>query len=404
MRAKIESYVDDLLQLDPIIFTEKTEYGWRGLTREGDILEVRGENGRAIDIPENIMVHRSGTPIGRRDVRQDITVDLDAYLGSFNAAVEHYRSNRLEEALTAADATLALAYTKRARFNRAFIMLASGRWRDGLDEYWECEQELPFMRPQVHAALNAGFEPWRGESLKGRRLLVIHAHGHGDTIMCLRYVTQLEAMGTEVTLWVPPEMRPLADQFAPTVTKLEDAGNCEMFIPILHLLRMLRVDPRRVDSSPYISVDRPHQRSGPRKVGVAWSVGKTSKDDYPREIPLEDLVSYFAGFEIHSVQIQDVEEAERLGVKTHAFATFRECAELMMEMDTIVSVDTAALHLAGAIGHPRVYGLLSHWSSWRWIAPWYKNVVLCHQQSPGDWDSALAQVGCSREFPKLASA
>jgi ADP-heptose:LPS heptosyltransferase len=64
----------------------------------------------------------------------------------------------------------------------------------------------------------------------------------------------------------------------------------------------------------------------------------------------------------------------------------------MMEMDMIVSVDTAALHLAGAIGHPKVVGLLSHWASWRWLAPWYENVRLCRQAAAGDWSSALAQI------------
>jgi hypothetical protein len=64
----------------------------------------------------------------------------------------------------------------------------------------------------------------------------------------------------------------------------------------------------------------------------------------------------------------------------------------MTHMDEIVSVDTAALHLAGAIGHPRVFGLLSYWSSWRWLAPWYANVRLCRQAKPNDWSSALAQL------------
>ena len=61
-------------------------------------------------------------------------------------------------------------------------------------------------------------------------------------------------------------------------------------------------------------------------------------------------------------------------------------------MDEIVSVDTAALHLAGAIDHPCVFALLSHWASWRWIAPWYSNVKLCRQAAPDDWSSALEQV------------
>jgi len=50
------------------------------------------------------------------------------------------------------------------------------------------------------------------------------------------------------------------------------------------------------------------------------------------------------------------------------------------------------VHLAGAIEHPRVTLLLSHWSSWRWLAHWYPTVKLCRQSTPGDWASALAQI------------
>jgi ADP-heptose:LPS heptosyltransferase len=90
--------------------------------------------------------------------------------------------------------------------------------------------------------------------------------------------------------------------------------------------------------------------------------------------------------------VQGADEARALGVHTHEFADFADCASLMMQMDMIVSVDTAALHLAGAIGHANVVGLLSHWSSWRWVAPWYANVRLCRQAAAGDWSSALAQI------------
>jgi hypothetical protein len=106
--------------------------------------------------------------------------------------------------------------------------------------------------------------------------------------------------------------------------------------------------------------------------------------------------------EIHSVQSQNGYDARRLNVHVHAFRDFADCAALMLQMDEIVSVDTAALHLAGAIGHPRVFGLLSHWASWRWLAPWYGNVRLCRQKKPDDWSGALAEVG--RDQDRVANA
>ena len=76
------------------------------------------------------------------------------------------------------------------------------------------------------------------------------------------------------------------------------------------------------------------------------------------------------------------------------FEDFADCAALVSLLDEIVTVDTAAAHVAGAIGHPNVTVLLSYWASWRWeggspFYPWFK---LCRQAAPGDWNSALAQL------------
>jgi hypothetical protein len=207
--------------------------------------------------------------------------------------------------------------------------------------------------------------------------------------MCLRFIPTLQAMGASVTIMAPPELAPLTEQFAPTV---HDLCYADYFSPILHLLHCLSVTPASVMDSPYIAVVEPRRHVGRKKIGVAWSVGKPSQGDYPREIELERLVKAFDYADLHSVQTQGRDEARRFGVVTHDFNTFQDCADLMMQMDQIVSIDTAALHLAGAIGHPHVFGLLSHWASWRWVAPWYKNVVLCRQAEPGDWSNALRTV------------
>ena len=387
MREALDTFLDDSLPfLDPVRAHERTAYGWRGLTEVGEVLEVKATNG----VPSEVLVAAAGKPISRREVRNDWTVDIDAYLFHFNLVVAHYKADRLDQALLESDATLKIAPTLRAKFNRAMILLAAGRWIEGFDEYWQCEQQAPFMRPQAREALDLGLTPWRGEDLKGKRLLLLHAHGFGDTLMMLRYVPVLRASGVNAVTVLPPSLHRLAEQCGP-VGEIQ-AG--DYFCPILHLLHFLRVTPDLVDGHPYLTA-RTKQLfpTARRRVGIAWSIGKPSNGDYPREIPLAELVAAFGkDTEIHSVQTQGAEEARQFGVRVREFKDFTDCAELMMSMDEIISVDTAALHLAGAIGHPRVIGLLSHWASWRWAAPWYQNVMFYRQPTAGDWASALAQI------------
>jgi hypothetical protein len=392
------TFVDEALpELDPIIAHDTTAYGWRGLTEQGEVYEVKGSNGHMAEVPPEIVVAFKGRPIGRRRIENDESIDIGAYLEHFNRVVALYKANRVEEALIESDATLRAAPTLRAKFNRAMVLLAAGRWREGFAEYWQCEQHAPFMRPQARVALDCGFQPWRGEDISGKKLLLQHAHGFGDTLMMLRYVPRLWQMGVKVRLDVPIELQSLASRFAPLYGSAESGP--DYFCPLLHLLHWLEITPA-VDGRPYLAVDAElvakwRERLGPKtrnRIGVAWSIGKPSDGDYPREIPIFQLVSALGDVEIHSVQIQNGDDARWLGVHLHEFESFEDCAALMLCMDEIISVDTAALHLAGAIGHPRVIGLLSHWASWRWVAPWYENVRLCRQAKPDDWASALAQI------------
>ena len=46
------TFVDEALpELDPIIAHDTTAYGWRGLTEQGEVYEVKGSNGHAAEVP-----------------------------------------------------------------------------------------------------------------------------------------------------------------------------------------------------------------------------------------------------------------------------------------------------------------------------------------------------------------
>jgi hypothetical protein len=419
LEMKESTFVDDLPVDDAIIALEETEHGWRGLTAKGEILDVRSRNGHKAMIPDgDILQVRGNKPVSRRPIVQLDKLDhavfvataartlaqnancsdlsIGEYIAHFERALAFGRENHNTEALLEFDAAMALAPTLFARFNRAMILLALGRWREGFTEYRRCEMHPPFMRQRIADAVDAGLKVWNGEDIAGKRLLLLHTHGFGDAIMTLRYTSILRAVGAHVVLSVPEELTALAAQFAPAIDGLFD---CDFVCPLLHVIGMLSVMPEHVSGKPYISVvaeavEHWRSRLGPgRHVGIAWSASVQRPGDYPRAVPLAKLVAALgADANLHSVQKQGGLEALALGVHVHEIGDFADCAAMMLAMDRIVSVDTAALHLAGAIGHPRVDGLLSHWASWRWLAPWYDNVRLRRQTIADDWDSALAQL------------
>ena len=392
---KLASFGDDLPRDEnPIMAVEETAQGWRGLTAKGELLNVRSRNGHKAAMPDDdVVIMRGNVAVSRRPIER-AELRIDDYLTHYNGAVLLARQDRNAEALVEFEAAIALAPTLFARFNRALILLALGRWPEGFDEYRECEQHAPFMRPPVAAALARGLKPWTGGNLGGKPLLVMHAHGFGDSIMALRYLPVLWQLGIKTVLDVPDELRRLAIAFMPW-----EPDEAEYFCPLLHVVGLLGVTPDHVEPAPYVpisidAVERWRERLGPGPhIGLAWSPGATpTTGDYPRAVPLDQLVGALGAARLHSVQRQDADAARRLGVEAYDFSDFYDCAAAILAMDRIVTVDTAALHLAGAIGHPRVDALLSRWASWRWLAPWYANVRLCRQAAPDDWESALAQL------------
>jgi hypothetical protein len=367
------SFLDDL-PCDALIGREATSDGWRGLTAKGEILEVRSRGGTPNG---DVVMARGGSVVARLAQPADNIaerVSIDEYLKRYEEACVLCRANRPLEALTEWNAAIAIAPTAFARLNRALTLLALGRWAQGFEEYRECELIPALMRPPVREAIDAGIEQWRGEPIAGKRLLLIHAHGFGDTLMTLRYVDLLMHRGADITLLMPPALESLAAQIAPVVSGIVPA---DYFCPMLHLLGPLQVTPDNIGGlpAPYLRppVSRVLNGNDRPRIGIAWSTAARDGaiGGYRREISLARLVSSLGNAEIHSLQIQGGEEARALGVVTYDFEDFGHCAEVMMTMDEIVSIDTAALHLAGAIGHPNVTGLLRDWHSWRWLAPWY---------------------------------
>src|SRR5262245_21433653 len=228
-------FVDALPALDPIVAHEVTEYGWRGLTAVGEVFEIRGSNGHRAEVPEgDLLVVKDGKAVGRRAITNDPKISIDAYLAHSQAGIALYKENECEAAIAEMDALISIYPTARGRFSRAMMLLGIGRWAEGFAEYLACEEAPPFQRPLARLAIDNGLPPWRGEELKRKRLLLLHTHGYGDTIMCLRYVPQLQARGADVKIVVPRSLERLVSQVAPVVSELQVQG-ADFFCPVLSL-------------------------------------------------------------------------------------------------------------------------------------------------------------------------
>jgi hypothetical protein len=82
-----------------------------------------------------------------------------------------------------------------------------------------------------------------------------------------------------------------------------------------------------------------------------------------------------------------------------ALEDFSDTAALASHMDLVLSIDTSAAHVAGALGLP-LWVMLPFFSDYRWnpqlpASLWYPDARLFRQPSPGEWDAVAASVAAA---------
>jgi ADP-heptose:LPS heptosyltransferase len=79
-----------------------------------------------------------------------------------------------------------------------------------------------------------------------------------------------------------------------------------------------------------------------------------------------------------------------------ALTDFAETAGAILNLDLVVTVDTAVAHVAGALAKP-AWVMLPFSPDWRWLldrddSPWYPTLRLYRQPAPADWASVIGRV------------
>jgi hypothetical protein len=306
---------------------------------------------------------------------------------------------------------------------RAVIELKRGNYARGWQDYGvRAKSKLNVPRP-------FRFPEWRGESPAGKRVLVYGEQGLGDEIMFASCVPDLLREAGPCVLDCAPRLAELfarsfpsarvfgTPQRDPAPAWLGAVGEVDLQIAIGDLPRRYR---RRLEDFPahhgYLCPDPDkvvHYRQrlaalgpGP-KIGLSWRGGtRTSRRDL-RSIGLAALAPVVERLPAHWVSLQYTPCAdeiaafrERTGVMVHhwqhAIDDYDDTAALVTALDAVVSVCTAVVHLAGALGRPALV-VVPVAAEWRYGAageaiPWYPTVRLLRQSHAGEWGDVLDRV------------
>jgi hypothetical protein len=260
---------------------------------------------------------------------------------------------------------------------------------------------------------------WKGEAIGDRTILLHAEQGLGDTIQFCRYAP-LMVCGGGTILEVPAPLVRLLSRL-PGVSEIVASGNglppFDLHCPLLSLPHAFGTTLDTIPAAtPYLSADPALAANWQERlvgldglrIGLVWAgaqwlnVPGAAAAARRKSTGLQALapLGEVSGVSFVSLQ-KHVPAAEAAdpphGLALHDFTSdlhdFEDTAALIVNLDLVISVDTAVAHLAGALGKP--VWLLNHFGTdWRWLlnrddCPWYPTLRQFRQPSPGDWNSAI---------------
>lgn len=257
---------------------------------------------------------------------------------------------------------------------------------------------------------------WQGEDFSCRRVIVRCLHGFGDIVQFLRYAPLLHAHALNIVAECAPRAVDLVrclpgidevatwDSEARAGSPVWDVQVELMELP--YIFRSTLADLPAV--TPYLDLSQAELEHASRllsrgrepNIGVVWSAGDWNPS---RSIPLSLLASVLArpGWTFVNLQGGPVREqwadlsdvANLRDVPELTDAGLVPLAAAIAQLDLIITVDTLAAHLAGALNIPCLL-LLQYAADWRWMidrddSPWYPSLRLVRQPKPNDWQGAV---------------
>ncbi len=298
-----------------------------------------------------------------------------------------------------------------AHYSTGFIALLMGDYERGWPEYrWRHKLQACQTKPIVTKR-----PMWQGEPLEGKTLMLTEEQGFGDSFMFIRYARPLRALGARI-VWGGQERirevmrcaRGVAD-----VVPRDDSPHFDYHLPLLDAPLMLGTTLLNIPAAHCLSIADSWPRweapaePGKRKVALIWAGSPLHGRDRVRSIfpeMYQPIVDAHPEIQFYSLQIGPrAPEFPILRNVIDLAPTIRngwtDTAQAIKWLDLLISVDTACVHLAGALDK-EAWMLCPNSPDWRWLlgvkaSPWYPRLAIFRQPAKDDWDTPLQEISAA---------
>lgn len=307
-----------------------------------------------------------------------------------------------------------------AKFNLGCLLMLDGQYKEGLQlletRFYEDSKVNQFKR-------RFDKPDWNGELKPGTRLLLYTEQGCGDTVQFCRYLKYIPDdfyTIAEMHEELAPLVEHMFDEVVPrsATYNIEEKPNLpdhDYIVAFSSLAYLLDPELKNIPTQPYLDptpgtpIDLDQFKLN---VGIVWAGNPNHGNDSNRSMTAKDIapLAHLKDVQLYSLQKGeqhrtihgrevDIREGfENLGIidLQDLLTDFLKTAQVIQQLDVIVSVDTSVAHIAAAMGKTTLIMLPfaqdHRWTIGKEVPIWYPSARLFIQDKPTNWSNVVQQV------------
>jgi hypothetical protein len=331
----------------------------------------------------------------------------------YNLAYAFQEFGKVDEAIDYY--SLAIKYNPqdaKSYFNRSLLYLLKGNYVNGWKDYFAWGYKSGDLKKRELKG-----KLWNGEPLDGKVLLIYCDQGYGDSINFIRFLKFIKNSGAFIIVEVQQSLYRLFANI-PYIDKLivnpnADKENCDYHAPIFLLAKFYHPDYNKQIEFPYLSSLESESKKWKLyvgnnkkvKIGFVWKGNPYPQINNKRHLSLENYYKLFAienteWYSLYPEKNDEITIAKKIFDNVYDLTgnliDFSSTAALMSNLDLILTIDSAVVHLAGALNLKTLL-LLNYMPDWRWglhstQTEIYPTVKIFRQKELGKWDYVINEI------------
>lgn len=372
--------------------------------RLGQVFEIDPDNAKAMGLTAQIAQEERNWDMADTYFRRSLNYDHNSVTALINYAYFLQLMGDYEAAskvYTRIRDVAPMDFSARHWRSMSLMTVAEtqAEWDEALSEY-EIRHLLVgtqniYGKPQYHK-----------QDPHGRTILLVAEQGVGDAVMFGRYARYFSSLGAAVDVICRPPLVDLMkriDGVKCVASDVKDLPPYDYWLPMMSSLQVTGFPAVKADNSPYLEIDSNNSEIIPSnrriRIGLCWKGNPEHGNDRYRSMEGNTFCEHFRHLDadfFSLLQTKDNTDKPDF-VYECSIGSLTDLADTIASMDLVVSVDTAQVHIAGAMGVP-VF-MASHSNvDWRWGVKgqrdkdWYPSLTIFKNAAPLDWRQTMLDI------------